>query len=881
MSVSAPTLLTAAVTSTTEAALATGSFTPTAKALIVVYVAASTTAATAAITFSISDTLGGLTWTKVEAATGGTHGTTATMFWAIAPTSPTAGTVTVTPSATGVAGYGMSVSAYQMTGASGVGATASSTSATGVTTLSSVPAQGSLLVGQTVHSTSTAGFSSPTMPTGFTASFTKLSVLPTFSTGGYGSPGTTQAKTYTFGTSGFQPNCVSVLMEVLATPTSARAAWPAVSVGVAFTAGAFTEVAQGASAGAPVSLAASRGRQYELDRMEAGTGKASFENFDGRYTPGNASSPYAGLLALYNEYRVRATWSGTTYDVVRAFIERWPTDYSDSGNFAWTNVDAVDAFALLANQKARSVADYEVLADSPTYLYKLDEPSDSTTAGDSINPGVNPSAFRRDGKFGAATVAFGAATPLADGATGVSFGSVYTYRTSDIGFVTGANAHVSILAISDVTRQGPVIPGASAFSVEYWIVTPTTAPDPAAVGPAYIATHGADTASFNRGVSISINAGSGTVGFLGIGGTATVSNTAATSNSTSICDGKLHHIVVSLDSDLKTMHLYVDGALAGTSVASTGSALDFSGFVRNHIGGLLLAGGSAVGSQFPGVVCRAALYPTSLSAARVLAHYTSGKTAFSGEDTGARVSRVLGYAGWPVALTDVTSGFSFEGPAIIEGTSILEVLQNAASDELGTLWVSGAGKVTFRGRQVRAATLTSSVTFGENSAGGEIPYLEDVHFDYDPTLVYDQVQVSRDTGATVFVQAATSVLPYHKTLTKSVGLSTDAEASDEANWLVAALSTPKLRVAALSIQPSANTALWPVALGTEINTRVTVKRRAINQPQFSIDCWVEAIAHTITATGWKTTFLLSPVDSPRMNLWDTDNWDDTTAVWGF
>ncbi|MCU1590085.1 MAG: hypothetical protein JWP11_1341 [Frankiales bacterium] len=642
-----------------------------------------------------------------------------------------------------------------------------------------------------------------------------------------------------------------------------RTGWPAVSVKFAPNPGTFVETTQGVTgAGAALAFNHQRGRQYELGRSQVGTGAVQWDNRDGRYVPTNASSPYAGLLQLYRELKVEATWNGTTYGVVRGFIERWPVGYSANGNFSETTSTVVDALAILGGQKLRSVADHECLADSARCLFKLSEPSSSTSAGDTINPAVNPSAVRIDGKYGARDLNFGAATGMPDGSTGVQMN-------------TGSNGDVQIriasaLALAYNSTAGTFVPaGGTAHSIELTFVSPTVMP----VGSGrFTLMHQSGTSTDY--VELFINQFGQLVYYPFHAGLA-----SSVTSPKSVCDGKLHHVVCTLGNDRKTVKMYLDGALVATTVSP--STLQFSA-LRNHIlGARLYAAGPDLQYGFPGTIARYAVYSIDISAAAPR-HYNATINAHSGEDSGARIARLLGYAGWSSAMYDIGPGVSVMGPAITEGKSALEGIQDAASDELGNLWVSGAGKITFRGRQVRQTTLTSSLTFGELESAGELPYDGTVNFDYDPSYVIDEQQVSRKGGSTVTARAATTVLPYHKSGNpRTIGVLNDYEATDQANWLITQYATPRLRVASLTIIPSANPALWPAALGTEINTRVTVKRRALNQPTVSLDCWVEAIQHRVTPTQWLTTFLLSPVDSPRAALFDVDLWDASDAVWTF
>src|SRR5690606_26630934 len=69
----------------------------------------------------------------------------------------------------------------------------------------------------------------------------------------------------------------------------------------------------------------------------------------------------------------------------------------------------------------------------------------------------------------------------------------------------------------------------------------------------------------------------------------------------------------------------------------------------------------------------------------------------TGDDTGARINRILDSAGWPledriIATGDATlTGTTLEGPA-------LEEMQQAADSEIGELYIDGAGNVVFRNR---------------------------------------------------------------------------------------------------------------------------------------------------------------------------------------
>jgi hypothetical protein len=123
--------------------------------------------------------------------------------------------------------------------------------------------------------------------------------------------------------------------------------------------------------------------------------------------------------------------------------------------------------------------------------------------------------------------------------------------------------------------------------------------------------------------------------------------------------------------------------------------------------------------------------------------------------------------------------------------------------------------------------------------------------------------VSRNNGPTTTVNDATSQGQFFIRTSSVTDLivNTDQQIIDIANARLSAYAQPKLRIEQLEFTPrQAPATLYPVAIGVEIGTRITVNRR----PQgvgtvISKQVIVEGISHTITPDGWRTTFNLSPV----------------------
>jgi hypothetical protein len=98
---------------------------------------------------------------------------------------------------------------------------------------------------------------------------------------------------------------------------------------------------------APMTI--KRGRNYELERVEAGRVTLTLINKDGRFTPGNTGSPYYPFVKPRRRINIQATYLGSQYDLFSGFVETWPPD--DQGLDSRVTITAVDAFKPLAIKK--------------------------------------------------------------------------------------------------------------------------------------------------------------------------------------------------------------------------------------------------------------------------------------------------------------------------------------------------------------------------------------------------------------------------------------------------------------------------------------------------------------------------------------------------
>src|SRR5207244_12783432 len=121
------------------------------------------------------------------------------------------------------------------------------------------------------------------------------------------------------------------------------------------------------------SIDTRRGRNTELDRVEAGTATILLDNRDRRFDPSNATSPYYPNVIPLRRIQILASWSTYTYPVFTGYVEGWPQAYSrwDDINSQVTVSDAFKVFNLVqlntAYPQQRSDARVGAVLDTITW----------------------------------------------------------------------------------------------------------------------------------------------------------------------------------------------------------------------------------------------------------------------------------------------------------------------------------------------------------------------------------------------------------------------------------------------------------------------------------------------------------------------------------
>ncbi len=217
----------------------------------------------------------------------------------------------------------------------------------------------------------------------------------------------------------------------------------------------------------------------------------------------------------------------------------------------------------------------------------------------------------------------------------------------------------------------------------------------------------------------------------------------------------------------------------------------------------------------------------------------TGSPQGAGELSGARVSRILGAAGWYASAQGLSAIGA--GQSALQGTTYgdtaLSLLRLTADSEIADLYMDGAGRVRFRDRHAPLTETRSAAVqavFGDTAgtahpAGTELAYAEITRPDDDTTMANDiQATISGSSNlqrAQDATSAARFLFPRSYPRSDLI-LQADADALQWASYVLAISRNDESRFDSLTLQADADPdGLFPQALGRELGDRIQVWRR--------------------------------------------------------
>jgi hypothetical protein len=635
------------------------------------------------------------------------------------------------------------------------------------------------------------------------------------------------------------------------------------------------------------TLATGRGKSYELTSPEAGDGQIWLDNHTGDWNPLNTSSPLYPNVRLGLPVRTSAFWNNRWHWIMNIQAKQLPQQFPDP-QWGFSPLTGYDAMGVLANADLLSAYKQEILTDNPYAYWPLGE---SYTQANglpfgNLAPGNQRPMVGIDGGSDSSGAIISLATGQTLGLNGDINGGI------GIGSISSSPHNWSAGAFC-IDPNFPQYNTASGITVEFWGILPQPSSGSAVIPFVTLIGSPSNWATSNYGPARMQltweSLGFGTV-FLAVADTNGSFNSG--SSSALLTSANPHHFIIHISGSTNPItDLYVDGALLINN--GTMSGVSSSGDIQGIVVG--------PATEFcPGIVAnnysigQVAVYSGKLTADRIIQHYQAGVNAFTGESALTRFSHLMtwGQTGIPMAGDKGSAAPLLGYCDTIEGQSVSDAVSDIVASEGGSVYAGAEGAVFYQSRQA-LYNKTPKYTFGDNPAGGEVPYLPGQSFDADIIYLFNRVraqrqvsqnQVTTTVGAGKFKQLAlndgalvldvdtaseTQYAP-RAILDQTILTSSDQDAYDWTGWKLNKYKDQAYRVPQIKLDPLANPAIWDVALTVEQGDVVKVIRRPLGAPSYTVLCVVQEVDHAGGPEQHDVTLALSPY-TIESNVLQLDN----------
>jgi hypothetical protein len=494
-------------------------------------------------------------------------------------------------------------------------------------------------------------------------------------------------------------------------------------------------------------------------------------------------------------------------------------------------VTATDGFSVLGTTELRTPYQQAVLASFPVGYWPLTDTAGITKVANAYDDTMSGALVAS--KYGGATPAFGAASVLAkETDTAYSLGNI-------------ASNKGTVVDLNDGGKRSYTL--GSSLSVAFWSL-------PVRPSAGYVTLFQAWDDSARRLVSFRLSAAGDLECEVGwADGTSAV---VASSAGSALLSTSVPSFICATVSN-GSFTLFVNGASMDSD--SAGGSPDLRDMKWSSLAGQQAGG---IYTEYAnGRYGHVSIWDRALSASEITDLWSLGSNGGSDypEPEADRLSRLASYAGFQGELSLDPSLSTLMAPTWEAATTALDVIQSAAEDASGYVFVDGDGRLTYHNR-ARRQSAPIRYTLGESNG---LPFEPGLTFQMDDDKVINEVNYTRTGGVSATVRDSTSIAAFgRKSKSLELSITDDMAVSDAAYSLLNVYAEPIVRCEQVNLNATATNGLFPVALGVEVGDRVKLTDLPAGAPAPNYEFYVEAIDTAVSVDGataqWVTTLSLSP-----------------------
>lgn len=528
---------------------------------------------------------------------------------------------------------------------------------------------------------------------------------------------------------------------------------------------------------------------------------------------------------------------GVLYPLWTGYTERWQQHWKQGPVYGTVDVPCVDVLAGLSRMLLQPSVAAQLQTYSPRQMYAFTEPSGVSRFADST--GAWPARTTTASPLGNGGGSITAGNSVQGSGSVGSSGPVITFTNPHY----GAAANSGGVYLPAPSNQAPPANGGFTRIICYRTTSVPASGDLMclwiASGTGFWTQGNGSRAIFaiwidsNEHLNVSVFDPTYTYG-----GVVTVTDET-------VCDGNWHMAIAQLSSDGTTLTVTGDGYTHQSVFTGDATPADCS---SDLIGGFVNTVANIYQGYYQGDLAYATEIPTTIGASAATDLGNGFATGWAGESSGTRMARILGMAGYQ---GQSWSGGAVEamGGADLAGVDAASALQLVATTEMGQAYLDPAGTVSLTGRRWRMLQTAPTVVFGEDTGNGEVPYRGDVDISVDPDHIYNQAVVTNQSApgtpalpAVTYTDTTSQAEYFTSQIQATINADDPDETTYAARYLVGQYAQPLPRIAKVTVDASANPAVWAQILPLQFGTRSRLMRRPSDSPNIiALDTFVEHV----------------------------------------